>query len=124
MLLLLSAEIEPPGLTSVDGNLACRLLRRDRGRFCIGRFFALPDPHDPLADSAANEFRGWIDAGDCDAAHVAARGQSTGIALADLCGRFDYLSLDRQPEEAVEFSILILHPELGAEIRAAVPPTR
>ncbi|MDZ4198506.1 MAG: hypothetical protein U1E27_04380, partial [Kiritimatiellia bacterium] len=43
----------------------------------------------------------------------------------DLRGRFDYLSLnDRKPEEAAEFSILILHPELGAEIRTAKPPTR
>ncbi len=43
----------------------------------------------------------------------------------DLRGRFDYLSLnDRQPEEAAEFSILILHPELGAEILQAEPPTR
>ncbi len=43
----------------------------------------------------------------------------------DLRGRFDYVSLnDRQPEEAAEFAILILHPELGAEIRNAAPPTR
>jgi len=43
----------------------------------------------------------------------------------DLRGRFDYLSLnDRRPEEAAEFSILVLHAELGAEIRAAEPPTR
>ena len=43
----------------------------------------------------------------------------------DLRGRFDYVSLnDRSPEDAVEYSILILHPELGAEIRSAVPPTR
>jgi hypothetical protein len=43
----------------------------------------------------------------------------------DLRGRFDYVSLnDRKPEEAVEFSILILHPELGAEIKQAEPPTR
>lgn len=43
----------------------------------------------------------------------------------DLRGRFDYLSLnDRQPEEAAEFSILILHPEHGALIRQAIPPTR
>lgn len=43
----------------------------------------------------------------------------------DLRGRFDYLSLnDRQPEEAVRFSILIEHPEHGSMIREAVPPTR
>jgi hypothetical protein len=43
----------------------------------------------------------------------------------DLRGRFDYLSLNnRQPEEAMEFSILILHPERGAEIISAEPPTR
>lgn len=43
----------------------------------------------------------------------------------DLRGRFDYLSLnDRRPEEAAEFAILILHPELGAEIRTASPPMR
>ena len=43
----------------------------------------------------------------------------------DLWGRFDYLSLnDRQPEEAAEFAILILHPEHGAEIQTAFPPTR
>lgn len=43
----------------------------------------------------------------------------------DLRGRFDYVSLnDREPEEAAEFSILILHPELGAEIKEAAPPTR
>lgn len=43
----------------------------------------------------------------------------------DLRGRFDYLSLNnRKPEDAVEFSILILHPELGAEIVTAEPPTR
>lgn len=43
----------------------------------------------------------------------------------DLRGRFDYLSLnDREPEEAAEFSILVLHPELGAEILQAEPPTR
>lgn len=43
----------------------------------------------------------------------------------DLRGRFDYLSLnDRQPEEAAEFAILILHPEFGAEISNATPPTR
>lgn len=40
-------------------------------------------------------------------------------------GRFDYVSLnDRKPEEAAEFAILILHPELGAEIRTAKPPPR
>ena len=43
----------------------------------------------------------------------------------DLRGRFDYLSLNnRKPEEAAQFSILILHPELGAEIRSAQPPAR
>ncbi|MCC5851140.1 MAG: hypothetical protein JJU29_23870, partial [Verrucomicrobia bacterium] len=43
----------------------------------------------------------------------------------DLRGRFDYLSLnDREPEEAVEFSILILHPEHGATLRKTTPPTR
>jgi len=43
----------------------------------------------------------------------------------DLRGRFDYLSRnDRKPEEAVEFSILVLHPELGAEIQNATPPAR
>lgn len=43
----------------------------------------------------------------------------------DLRGRFDYVSLnDRKPEEAAEFAILILHPELGAEIRTAKPPPR
>ncbi len=43
----------------------------------------------------------------------------------DLRGRFDFLSLnDRKPEEAVEFSILVLHSELGAEILKASPPTR
>ncbi len=43
----------------------------------------------------------------------------------DLRGRFDYLSRnDRKPEEAVEFSILVLHPELGAEIHSATPPAR
>jgi len=43
----------------------------------------------------------------------------------DLRGRFDYLSLnDREPEEAVEFSILILHPECGAQILSATPPMR
>jgi hypothetical protein len=43
----------------------------------------------------------------------------------DLRGRFDYLSLNnRKPEEAMEFSILILHPEHGAEIIKAEPPTR
>lgn len=43
----------------------------------------------------------------------------------DLRGRFDYLSLNnRKPEEAMEFSILILHPEYGAEIITAEPPTR
>jgi len=43
----------------------------------------------------------------------------------DIRGRFDYLSLnDREPEEAVEFAILILHPELGAEVRTARPPLR
>ena len=43
----------------------------------------------------------------------------------DLRGRFDYLSLNnRKPEEAVEFSILILHPDFGAEIITAAPPTR
>jgi len=43
----------------------------------------------------------------------------------DLRGRFDYLSLNhREPEEAAEFSILVLHPEAGAEILEATPPTR
>jgi len=43
----------------------------------------------------------------------------------DLRGRFDYLSRnDRKPEEAVEFSILVLHPEMGAEIHSATPPAR
>lgn len=43
----------------------------------------------------------------------------------DLRGRFDYVSLnDREPEEAAEFSILLLHPDHGAEIRQAEPPTR
>ncbi len=43
----------------------------------------------------------------------------------DLRGRFDYVSLnDRNPEEAAEFSILILHPERGAAIREARPPMR
>lgn len=43
----------------------------------------------------------------------------------DLRGRFDYLSLnERRPEEAAQFSILILHPELGSMIRSAIPPTR
>jgi hypothetical protein len=43
----------------------------------------------------------------------------------DLRGRFDYLSLnDRQPEEAAELSILVLHPEHGAEILQAEPPVR
>lgn len=43
----------------------------------------------------------------------------------DLRGRFDYLSLNnRKPEDAMEFSILILHPEHGAEIIKAKPPTR
>ncbi|MGA0369229.1 MAG: hypothetical protein ACO3N7_07235 [Kiritimatiellia bacterium] len=43
----------------------------------------------------------------------------------DLRGRFDYLSLNnRKPEEAAELSILILHPEFGAEIIRAAPPTR
>lgn len=43
----------------------------------------------------------------------------------DLRGRFDYISLnDRQPEEAVRFSILVLHPEHGAVIRETTPPTR
>jgi len=42
-----------------------------------------------------------------------------------LRGRFDYLSRnDRKPEEAVEFSILVLHPEMGAEIHSATPPAR
>ncbi len=43
----------------------------------------------------------------------------------DLRGRFDYVSLNnRKPEEAVEFSILVLHPDFGAEIIKAEPPTR
>ncbi|WFB36278.1 hypothetical protein P3T73_00685 [Kiritimatiellota bacterium B12222] len=43
----------------------------------------------------------------------------------DLRGRFDYLSLNnRKPEDASEFAILILHPEFGAEIITAEPPTR
>jgi hypothetical protein len=43
----------------------------------------------------------------------------------DLRGRFDYLSRnDRKPEEAVEFAILVLHPEMGAEIHNATPPAR
>ncbi len=43
----------------------------------------------------------------------------------DLRGRFDYVSRnDRTPEEAAEFALLILHPELGAEIRKAAPPAR
>ncbi|MDF3129324.1 hypothetical protein P0Y35_08965 [Kiritimatiellaeota bacterium B1221] len=43
----------------------------------------------------------------------------------DLRGRFDYLSLNnRKPEEAAEFSILILHPDHGAEIIKAEPPVR
>lgn len=43
----------------------------------------------------------------------------------DLRGRFDYVSRnDRKPEEAAEFAILILHPELGAEVRTAAPPPR
>jgi hypothetical protein len=43
----------------------------------------------------------------------------------DLRGRFDYVSLnDREPEEAAAFSILILHPERGAEIQEATPPVR
>jgi hypothetical protein len=43
----------------------------------------------------------------------------------DLRGRFDYLSLnDRQPEEAAEFSILVLDPVHGAQILSAEPPTR
>jgi len=43
----------------------------------------------------------------------------------DLRGRFDYVSLNnRKPEDAMEFSILILHPEHGAEIIKAEPPTR
>lgn len=43
----------------------------------------------------------------------------------DLRGRFDYLSLNnRKPEDATAFSILILHPEYGADIISAEPPTR
>ena len=43
----------------------------------------------------------------------------------DLRGRFDYLSLNnRKPEEAQELSILVLHPEHGAEILQATPPLR
>jgi hypothetical protein len=43
----------------------------------------------------------------------------------DLRGRFDYLSLnDRQPEEAAEFSILVLDSVHGAQILSAEPPTR
>ncbi len=61
---------------------------------------------------------------------VFARGSNGQVSFwkdgySDLRGRFDYLSLnDRQPEEAVEFSILVLHPELGAEILQAEPPLR
>lgn len=43
----------------------------------------------------------------------------------DLRGRFDYLSRnDRQPEDAVRFAILVLHPEMGAVIRETAPPAR
>jgi hypothetical protein len=43
----------------------------------------------------------------------------------DVRGRFDYLSLnDRKPEEAAELSILVLHPDHGAEILQAEPPVR
>lgn len=43
----------------------------------------------------------------------------------DLRGRFDYLSLNnRKPEDASELSILVLHPDHGAEILRAEPPVR
>jgi hypothetical protein len=43
----------------------------------------------------------------------------------DLRGQFDYASLSTNDLDTTErFSILVLHPELGAVIREAAPPKR